>query len=116
MAIGPAGADNRDFFDQIDPSELEHGLTSLMQAYQHSRSALRAWLVVRYAEALYRHPAFEGSDEQRCVYHRLARQWRWLATAGDRTHRSADGSGSRQPWPRSDRTGRPGAHGVDLLL
>lgn len=70
-------------FNDIDPSELEFGLHSLLEAYQSSRSGLRAWLVVRYAEALCRHPAFEGSDEQRCAYHRLAQHWRWLAMSSE---------------------------------
>jgi hypothetical protein len=68
---------------QPDPEALESGLVALMQAYQSKRSALRAWLVVRYAEALCRHPEFDGGDEARCAYQRLARQWRWLASAGD---------------------------------
>ena len=28
------------------------------------------------------YPAFEGTDEQRCAYQRLARKWRWLASGG----------------------------------
>ena len=67
-------------FMALAPRDLQIGLESLLQTYQSSRSALRAWLVVHYAEALCRHPEFEGSDEQRCHYRRLARKWRWLAT------------------------------------
>ena len=70
-------------FMALAPHDLQNGLESLLQTYQSSRSALRAWLVVHYAEALCRHPEFEGSDEQRCRYRRLAQQWRWLATGGD---------------------------------
>ncbi|MDJ0739925.1 MAG: hypothetical protein QNJ91_09420 [Gammaproteobacteria bacterium] len=71
-------------FDNQEPAALECGLACLVKAYQANRCRLHAWQVVRCAEALSRHPAFEGGDEQRCVYGRLARQWRWLATAGGR--------------------------------
>lgn len=71
-------------FTAIDPLELQFGLHKLMSAYQTSRSALRAWLVVHYAEAICQHPDFEGTDEQRCAYRRLASQWRWLASRGGR--------------------------------
>ena len=75
--------------DQIDPTELETGLNALMSAYQSSRSAMRAWLVVRYAEALWRHPEIDGGEEARCAYGRLAQHWRWLAGAASETN--ADG-------------------------
>jgi hypothetical protein len=68
---------------RTEPEVLERGLAALMQSYTSSRSALRAWLVVRYAEALCRHPEFDGGDEARCAYQRLARHWRWLAGADD---------------------------------
>ncbi len=64
----------------LDPTDLRAGLESLLQAYQSSRSLLRAWLVVHYAETLSEHPELEEPDEQRCAYRRLARHWRWLAT------------------------------------
>lgn len=86
MATRPTVADSADPVVQIDPNELEFGLANLVEAYQGSRSSLRAWLVVRYAEALCRHPEYEGSDEQRCAYRRLAKQWRWLATATQPSH------------------------------
>ena len=70
-------------FMALAPHDLQNGLECLLRTYQSSRSALRAWLVVHYAEALYRHPEFEGSDEQRCGYRRLAQQWRWLARGKD---------------------------------
>jgi hypothetical protein len=64
----------------LDPADLRAGLEALLQAYQSSRSLLRAWLVVHYAETLSAHPELEEPDEQRCAYRRLARHWRWLAT------------------------------------
>ena len=63
----------------LEPAELRAGLDGLLEAYQSSRSLLRAWLVVHYAETLSEHPELEEPDEQRCAYRRLARQWRWLA-------------------------------------
>lgn len=63
----------------LDAADLRAGLEALLQAYQSSRSLLRAWLVVHYAETLSEHPELEEPDEQRCAYRRLARQWRWLA-------------------------------------
>jgi hypothetical protein len=75
---------------QADLEALESGLAALMQAYQSSRSALRAWLVVRYAEAICRHPELGGGDEARCTYQRLARQWRWLASVNDQLTPSGD--------------------------
>lgn len=64
----------------LDPAELRAGLEALLQAYQSSRSLLRAWLVVHYAETLSAHPELEEPDETRCAYRRLATHWRWLAT------------------------------------
>ena len=63
----------------LDPADLRAGLEALLQAYQSSRSMLRAWLVVHYAETLSEHPELEEPDDQRCTYRRLARHWRWLA-------------------------------------
>lgn len=68
-----------DPFAALDAQALERGLHRLMLAYQDSRSAVQACLVVRYAEALSRHPDLDAGDDQRCRYRRLAGQWRWLA-------------------------------------
>ena len=66
----------------LAPTELQTGLEKLLQTYQTNRSSLCAWMVVHYAEALWQHPDFDGPDEQRCAYQRLAGHWRWRATAG----------------------------------
>ena len=71
----------------LDPVELRAGLEKLLQSYQCNRSPLCAWMVVHYAEALWQHPDFEGPDEQRCAYQRLAAHWRWRATLGGRSRR-----------------------------
>lgn len=63
----------------LDPDGLEHWLTTLVAAYQRSRAALDAWAVCHCMRALIGHPDYEGSDEERCAYTRLARQWDWLA-------------------------------------
>ena len=83
MAAIDSCRENGNPFVHLDPLDLQLGLHKLMEAYQASRSALRAWLVVHYAEAICEHPDFEGSDEQRCAYRRMARQWRWLAREYD---------------------------------
>jgi len=66
-------------FENLEPEALENGIFALLASYQDSRSGLIAWFVVRYAQALCKHPDFEGSDEERCAWQRLAAQWRWLA-------------------------------------
>jgi hypothetical protein len=81
----------QDAFDVLDPAAIERGIRFFMTAYQQSRSAMLAWFVVRYAQALCRHPDFEGSDEERCAWRRVARQWRLLAgslpTSADQSDR-----------------------------
>lgn len=69
----------QDAFDALDPEAIERGIRYFMKAYQQSRSAMLAWFVVRYAQALCRHPDFEGTDEDRCAWRRVASQWRMLA-------------------------------------
>ena len=76
--------------DQLDPDILKRGIRELVSSYQVSRSAIVAWSIVRYAQYLCCHPDFEGSDEERCGWYRLARQWRWLASGG----RGATGVGA----------------------
>lgn len=71
----------RNAFVELEPEALESGIRTLVSSYQHTRSALIAWLVVRYAQALFQHPGFEGSDAERCTWHRLANKWRPLAIA-----------------------------------
>lgn len=66
-------------YDQLDPDTLENGINLLVAQYQRTRSEMLAWFVVRYAQALSRHPEFEGSDEERCQLCRLSRQWQLLA-------------------------------------
>jgi len=70
-------------FESLDPEALENGIRALICSYQHTRSRSVAAYVVRYARALCRHPEFAGSDEERCAWHRLAGQWRWLAAGPD---------------------------------
>ena len=82
LALTPTANDHPPF-ETEEPAALECGVACPVKAYQANRCDVHAWQIVRCAEALSRHPAFEGGDEQRCVYRRLARQWRWLAeTAG----------------------------------
>jgi hypothetical protein len=66
-------------FESLDPEALENGIRALICSYQHTRSRSVAAYVVCYARVLCSHPDFAGSDEERCAWHRLAGQWRWLA-------------------------------------
>ena len=68
--------------EDLDPDSLEHSIHTLVHAYQTTRSTLTAWSVVRHAQALCSHPDYEGSDEDRCAWHRTSAQWRWLAEQG----------------------------------
>lgn len=81
-SLAPAGNNT---LDRLDPESLERGLYCLVRNYQATRSAMIAWFVVRYAQALCQHPDFEGSSEQRCAWRRLAAQWQWLAQTADTT-------------------------------
>ena len=64
---------------QLDPDSLEQWLSILVAAYHRSRASLDAWEVSHCIQALIQHPDYEGSDEDRCAYGRLSRQWGWLA-------------------------------------
>lgn len=74
-----ATAFSHDPFDMVDPDSIERGIRYFIKAYQQQRSAMYAWFVVRYAQALCGHPYFEGTDEERCAWRRVAAQWRLLA-------------------------------------
>lgn len=63
----------------LDPDHLEHCLLSLVAVYQCRRAAPNAQAIARCVRSLIGHPDYEGSDEDRCAYRRLARQWDWLA-------------------------------------
>lgn len=68
-------------FETLEPEALKNGISVLLATYQDTRSGLVACFVARYAQALCRHPEFEGSYEERCAWHRMAGHWRWLAQA-----------------------------------
>ena len=71
--------------DDLDADSLEHCIQRLILSYQRTRSTLTAWSVVQHAQALCSHPDFEGSDEDRCAWHRTSSHWRWLAEQGRRS-------------------------------
>lgn len=72
-----------DTLSGLETESLERRIQFLVSAYQSTRVSLLAWLVVSYAQVLSRHPDCEVSEEQRCVYRRLALQWRLLARSGE---------------------------------
>ena len=83
--------------DELDPDSLEQGIHTLVYAYQKTRSTLIAWFVVHGAQALCRHPDYEGSDEERCAWHRTLSQWRWLAQQRHRSGYAEDNPGHVDP-------------------
>ncbi len=66
-------------FDQLDPQILQKAIKELIKQYQRNRSNLIAWIIVRYAEALHKHPSYADIQGDCFNYQRFSRQWRWLA-------------------------------------
>lgn len=58
---------------------LEQCLGRLIRRYVQRRSKDLADAVVRHLDALCLHPDYDGDPDQRCVYRRLAKHWRWLS-------------------------------------
>lgn len=69
--------------NDLDPDALELAIRLLVNAYQRTRTRDLARSIVRYSQALCHHPEYEGTDEDRCAWHRLSRHWDWLAGAGN---------------------------------
>ncbi len=63
----------------LAPEMIQKRIGALMCRYVRVRSPLTASVVARYLEALCRHPGFFPPEEERCIYRRLAREWRCLA-------------------------------------
>lgn len=63
----------------LTPREIEVRVGSLIRGYLHHRSTAVAVAVARHIEALYAHPDYRGSWEERCALRRLARHWSGLA-------------------------------------
>lgn len=66
----------------LESAVIEQRLSELIRRYVHRRSTNLARAILSHIESLCRHPDFDGNPEQRCVYHRLARHWGWLAHTG----------------------------------
>ncbi len=64
------------------PEQIEATLGLLMRWYLRRRSTSIARAVVQHIEALLAHPDFNAHPEQRCVYRRLAMQWRYIVSVG----------------------------------
>lgn len=77
-------------FENLEPEALENGILALVASYHDSRSGLIAWFVVRYAQALCKHPDFGGSDEERCAWQPNGGGWRG--------YRPVKGRFSRGEW------------------
>lgn len=78
-----AVVDSDNPFLYLEPEVLEREIRVLVEAYQRSRLALLAEFVAHYAQALCIHPGFEGTDQERCEWHRVSAHWRWFAHAPD---------------------------------
>lgn len=71
--------------DGLSSQALKDHLAALIRSYVRQRSRDLADAVVRYLEALWQHPDYDGDPVQRCAYHRLAKHWRWLSQDLSRT-------------------------------
>ncbi len=54
----------------------------LMRWYLRRLSTAVARAVVKHIDALLAHPDFNAHPEERCVYRRLAMQWRYVLSVG----------------------------------
>jgi hypothetical protein len=61
----------------LAPARIQARLGILMRRYVRVRSPALARVIARYLEALCCHPGFRPPEEERCVYRRLAREWRF---------------------------------------
>jgi hypothetical protein len=58
-------------------------LGRLIRRYTETRSARIAHAVVHHLDMLRNHPAFDGTDQARCVYLRMRSHWRLLAAISE---------------------------------
>ncbi|MCB1926201.1 MAG: ATP dependent RNA helicase [Gammaproteobacteria bacterium] len=63
------------------PDLIRNRVALLIRHYLSTRSPAIAASVVRHIEQLCDHPEFDGDSEERCMYLRLRRHWRWLSIA-----------------------------------
>lgn len=70
---------NAELFNRDEPETLLSNIHSFISAFQETDSTLFAWMISHAARALYRHPEYDGSAEERCVYRRMSKQWKMLA-------------------------------------
>ena len=73
-----------------EPDRLLECMHDFIHAYQETGASSHAWMVYESADRLWCHPDYEGSDEERCLFRKLAGQWKMLAlAAGYRVGRAA---------------------------
>ena len=64
------------------PEQIKATLSLLIRWYLRRRSTSIARAFVQHIEALLAHPDFNAHPEERCVYGRLALQWRYVISVG----------------------------------
>ena len=62
------------------PEQIAATLGLLMRWYLRRRSTAIARAVVKHIDALLVHPDFNAHPDERCVYRRLAMQWRYVVS------------------------------------
>jgi len=62
-----------------EADKLLEYIHDFIHAYQETGASIYAWMVYQSANKLWRHPDYEGSDEDRCAFRKLSNQWKMLA-------------------------------------
>lgn len=65
--------------DNYEVDELVSNIHAFVNAYQVTGATLFAWLIHRAASQIWLHPEYEGTDEERCTYRKLSKQWKMVA-------------------------------------
>ena len=69
-----------DYFDEVyEVEELVSNIQAFVHAYQVTGATLFAWMIHRAARQIWEHPEYEGTDEERCTYRKLSKQWKMVA-------------------------------------
>ena len=58
---------------------LLQNIHAFIHAYQETGAPMFAWMIHRAANVLWQHPEYEGTDEERCKYRKLSKQWKMVA-------------------------------------
>jgi len=69
-----------DYLDELyEVDELLLNFSAFVHAYQETGATLFAWMIHRAASQICLHPEYDGTDEERCAYKKLSKQWKMVA-------------------------------------